>query len=146
MGRVKVPLKSRIKKEALLRDFQDLARELNRIPDSNDIDEASKAGKCASYTTYARTFFFLTSLYREAGMPIEAKVDGRRYTYDDLMDQLLNLRRKLGRRLTESDVRKAMREKECARIDSFKRVFKSIDIALMRAEKAFVLLLDEGKN
>lgn len=123
-------------KTELLREFVNLAQDLQRIPSVNDINQAARSGRCAWHTTYFRHFLTIRGLCEEIGLPFNLKGRGS-YTDDDLIGQLVKLRAKLQRRVTLEDVKKAAREKEGAQICSFKRVFGSVSIALLKAEREY---------
>jgi hypothetical protein len=56
-------------REELLSQLRDLAKELRRIPVVADLNEASKARKCASWPVFKRVFGSFVKARDEAGLP-----------------------------------------------------------------------------
>ena len=119
-----------VSKLVLVQQLQSLAGELKRTPRMRDITEAARQEKCASYAAFTKAFGTLQNALKVAKLPLNFNQE---FTDNQLIAQLQDLSRALGRPLTEVDVLKASRAGTCARLATFKRVFGSPRDAFQKA-------------
>lgn len=117
-------------RESLPQQLQALSNELGRVPRTRDIEEANRAGKCASVKTFRRVFGSLSKAFRFADLSPRKRGFGR----DDLITQLKSLARELGRTPGIKDVEEGSKAGKCAGPSAFYRVFGSFLSALEVAD------------
>ncbi|OGE83386.1 MAG: hypothetical protein A2846_00605 [Candidatus Doudnabacteria bacterium RIFCSPHIGHO2_01_FULL_49_9] len=131
-------------KEVLVQYLRDLAEELGRPPEGDDVIEAAKKGKCPSLTTFKETFGSFIIALREARLLLDRK--------RKLLLQLYRLWKQRARKtLTIKDIQDYGGQKH-GRMGSaghFVNVFGSLEIAIQRFDKYVMLrlqLLEELKT
>jgi len=127
LGSVHQPL---ILKSILIHQLQSLAVELKRTPTMSDIMDAARQEKCAPYRAFTNAFGTLQNALKAAKLPLNYNQE---FTEKQLIAQLRDLSRALGRPLTQRDVLNASKAGTCARLATFKRVFGSSGAAFQRA-------------
>jgi len=117
-------------KSVAIHQLRSLAVELKKTPTVNDIVAAAKQRKCPSITTIRQLFGGMAKALKESRLPPQRLQE---FNEDELIDQLRNLSRALGRPLTRRDVKKAGKAGTCARLVTFQRVFGSAGNAFRKA-------------
>jgi superfamily II DNA or RNA helicase len=125
----------RYSEDRLINELKALRDELGRIPMSADLENASRAGKCASATTYSTHFGSHNLALKAAGMIEEAvkysfagnKKTGSRLGYgeQELIQQLQALHMKLKRVPTRKEISEHSKTGECASCATFQNFFGS---------------------
>jgi superfamily II DNA or RNA helicase len=113
-------------KEILVKQLQDLAKELGYTPTLDDVGKASAQGKCASAMALFQHFGSFNGALTAAGF----EVNQEGYERDQLVIQLQSLSTRLGRTPRAGDVAEA---EDCASLDTFYRHFGSFNNALIAA-------------
>ncbi|HKF55694.1 MAG TPA: hypothetical protein VKJ45_09630, partial [Blastocatellia bacterium] len=98
-------------KSVAIHQLRSLAVELKKTPTVNDIVAAAKQRKCPSITTIRQLFGGMAKALKESRLPPQRLQE---FNEDELIDQLRNLSRALGRPLTRRDVKKAGKAGTCA--------------------------------
>lgn len=114
-------------REMLIAQLQRLAKEIGRIPTTDDIRQASRLGKIASFSTFHNKFGSITSAQEAAGMtPSKTNM---RCTSAELISQLKLLAEELGWTPTDADIRRASRLGKIAGSSTFRERFGSFAAA-----------------
>lgn len=116
-------------KEILIKQLQDLAKELGRTPTGEEVSSASVAGKTASLKRFQELFGSFNAALREAGLPLNWQL----YTDEELLSQLQALAKEMGKTPTLGDVEKASAQGKCASAMAFFQHFGSFNAALIAA-------------
>ena len=150
-----------VHKGMLIKQLQDLTRQLGRTPTNDDIDEASKSREMSSRKTYVNHFGSMRAACEEAHLDrflskrIPAKEPSsrnvsrrRRYTREQLVEDLQKLTRKLKRIPTKLDINRASRAKECAGANTYVKRFGGMNavVKVGGLKKILVQLEAEAKN
>ncbi len=106
-----------------------LANELNRTPTDDDINEASKIGKCVSLSTYRKRFGSWSGALREAGLELSTYHKSEEETLADLR----KLAEELGRIPTFKEVNEAAKTGKYPSGATYYQKFGSFTEALVRA-------------
>jgi hypothetical protein len=103
---------------------------LGKVPTYEDIRRAARQGKCAGYKVFRARCGTLEQLRKAAGL-----VQGprRKYTRQQLIDQLKKLAAKLGRSPLATELIAASRRGECATIETLRSYFGTYNKALVAA-------------
>ena len=123
----------RFTREELIAQYRSLHKELGKLPTYEDIQRAAREGKCAGYKVFRSRCGTLEQLREAAGL---ASRERRRYTRQQLIDQLKKLAAKLGRTPFAKDLIQSSREHDCATIQTFTRYFGTYNKALTAAGMA----------
>lgn len=118
-----------VSKLVLVHQLQSLSVQLKRTPTMNDIINAARQEKCASYHAFTKAFGTLQNALKVAKLPLNYNQD---FSETALIAQLRDLSGAVGRPLTQRDVLKASRAGTCARLATFKRVFGSPGAAFQK--------------
>ena len=115
-----------------------LAEELKRVPTGDDISERFVAGETPSLKEILKIFGSLRRARAAAGISYtgakkKSSIYWRRYTPEQLIEQLRNLHQELGRRPTDRDLNRASRAGKCAASTTFRRVFGGLQKAYKQA-------------
>jgi transposase-like protein len=97
--------------DELIAQLKDLGKKLGRPPTRADIDRAHKDKLCASSTTFYLRFGGLLEAYRRAGL--KKTNERRRYTDEEIIAAVRQLKGKLGRFPGDEDLRKASKAGKC---------------------------------
>jgi hypothetical protein len=121
-----------IDKGMLIKQLRNLTKRLGRVPTNDDIDQASQSRELSSRKTYVNHFGSMRAASEEARLDrflpktIPAKELSsrnvsrrRRYTPEQLVEDLQKLTRKLKRIQTKLDINRASRAKECAGANTY---------------------------
>ncbi|MCA1021653.1 homing endonuclease associated repeat-containing protein [Halobacillus litoralis] len=87
----------------MLDKYIELAKILERTPSSRDIDQYSKQGFCSSMKTYESHFGSLFALQKQSGLT--PTVVGRNKTKQEMLEDLTNLSKELGRTPSQNDLK-----------------------------------------
>ncbi|HYL97961.1 MAG TPA: hypothetical protein VEZ90_03320, partial [Blastocatellia bacterium] len=117
-------------KEDLVAQYRALQKELGRVPTYYDVIQAAREGKCAGWKVFRTTCGTLQEVRRAAGLPREAQ---RKYTQQQMLDQLRRLAARLGRSPMGIEVIAACRRGECADVQTFRKNFGTYNAALKAA-------------
>ncbi|HYM00975.1 MAG TPA: hypothetical protein VEZ90_18600 [Blastocatellia bacterium] len=115
---------------AIIQDLQALARKLNRTPTTSDINGAHTRGIRLSIYAVKKAFGSLTAALKAAKLPLTYKQE---FTEHQLIDQLRDLSRSLGRPIVRSDILSAWKRGTCARPATFQKVFGTTGKAIQKA-------------
>jgi hypothetical protein len=107
-------------KAVIIQQLQSLAVELNRTPTGADIKAAHRRGKCVSLRAARKAFGTIREAQKAAKLPLRKHQE---FTKQQLIAQLQDLSRVLGRPLVRKDVRTAARAGTCANLVTFARAF-----------------------
>ncbi len=107
-------------KSVLIHHLRLLAVELKRTPTTKDIVIAARQKKCPFPKTIRNAFGTITQALKAAKLPTRSHQE---FTREQLIAQLQDLSRALGRPVTRRDVRKAGKAGICARLVTFARTF-----------------------
>ncbi|MBT3282920.1 DEAD/DEAH box helicase family protein [bacterium] len=118
-------------KEVLIQQLKDLAKELGRVPMTREVNKASKKGVCATAETFANIFGSFNKALIEAKLGVNIR---KGYSKKELIPLLQKLAKKLGRTPKTEDVMKASERRECASLQTFKRLFGTFNKALIEAK------------
>lgn len=125
--------------ERLIQELKALGENLGRAPMGSDIRSGSKQGKCPSLSTYQAEFGTFTQALEAAGFEVvKRRGKARVFTQDELLKEIISLRLKLGRRVDKDDVKMAHRKSKFPSVETLRTHFGSADLALLKAEKAFL--------
>lgn len=116
-----------------------LAAELKRVPTGDDIAKRFIAGETPSLKEILKIFGSVRRARAAAGISYtgansKSTVYWRRYTPEQLIEQLRGLSKELGRRPTDRDLNRASRAGHCAASTTFRRVFGGLQDAYLKAE------------
>jgi hypothetical protein len=117
--------------EELLEQLRSLAVEIGKLPSHIDVREASKAGKCASASTFQQRFGSVANARDEAGLGNSRPTI---YNTEILLSQLKSLADKLGRTPSISDMEKSCEEGLIASLPTFINHFGSYKAACKAAK------------
>ena len=117
-------------KSVLIHHLRNLAVELKRTPTTKDIVIAARQKKCPFPKTIRNAFGTITEALRAAKLPTRSHQE---FTKEQLIAQLQDLSRALGRPLTRRDVKKAGKAGVCARLVTFARAFGTPSNAFRQA-------------
>lgn len=81
-------------KEDMIKKYQDLHNQLERVPSAQDVDEASSRGECYGSKTYSTYFGGITEVQKICGYKLS-----RRYAYSkqELIEDILFMEKEMGR-------------------------------------------------
>lgn len=119
-------------REGLVRDLQQLAQELGRVPTTVDLKRGGEKGGYFTEGVYQRVFGSFDAALEAAGME-PYRVRRTVYTAEALKQQLLTLQKALGHAPRVCDVNAAKKQGECANASTFAKVFGSFNNALNSA-------------
>lgn len=114
----------------MLEGLRELGRRLGRTPTKEDWRRHYRELRMRSPEVYTRHFGSWTEAIRQAGLPAIVK---QTFTRRELIDQLQNLSRELGRSLLPRDIAEAKRKHHCANVRTFALKFGSVPKALKEA-------------
>lgn len=117
----------RFDRENLLSQYRALSKKLGRPATIPDLEEASERGECVGYSSFKTRLGGLEQTRLEAGF---GRVPRRKFTRQELIDQLKELAKKLGRSPTMDDIRQASARRETAALKTFRSYFGSHNRAL----------------
>lgn len=117
-------------KSVAIHQLRALAVELKKTPTVIDITVGARQKKCPSMNTIRKLFGTSTKALRAAKLPPQRNQE---FTEQDLIAQLQDLSRALGRHVNRRDIKKAGRAGTCARLVTFRRVFGNTETALRKA-------------
>jgi hypothetical protein len=120
----------RFTRAELIAQYTALHKDLGRLPTYDDIHRAAREGKCAGYKTLRRQCGTLQQLRRAAGLTHNSR---RKYSEQQLLEQLKRLAAKLGRTPIAIELIAAAREGDCADIATFRSYFGTFNKALKAA-------------
>lgn len=120
-------------REELLIQLKGLGRKLGRKPTDRDINAASRARETACAMTFKLEFGTLIEAYKMAGFRVR---NPREYTMAELIEQLRNLTRSIGKLPHWSDVERASKTGLCASPSTIYYRFGGIENAKRRARLA----------
>ncbi|HEU4388395.1 MAG TPA: hypothetical protein VFV34_11400 [Blastocatellia bacterium] len=107
-------------KSVVIHQLRSLAVELKKTPTAMDIAAGARRNRCPSLNTVRTAFGTVTLALKAAKLPTRRHQE---FTREQLIQQLRDLSRALGRPLTRKDVKKAGKAGTCARLVTFARVF-----------------------
>src|SRR5262249_25280286 len=113
-----------------IHQLRTLAVELRKTPTANDIIAGARQKKCPSINVINDLFGGVVAAGKAAGLPPERNQE---FTEHELIAQLQDLARALGRHVTRRDVRRAGKAGTCARLVTFRGVFGNADNAFRKA-------------
>lgn len=116
----------------IVQQLKALSKALGRTPKKEDIAQASKRREVVSMQQIRDKFGDLASALEAAGMTPTQK---RGWTDDQLLDQLILLWDRLGRKPSTKDVMAAASRQECVSVKTFVHRFKGLGVALQHAEQ-----------
>lgn len=96
----------------------------------SDLQAGARQQECASYSEFREAFGGLQNALKAARLPLNYNQE---FTEQELIAQLQDLSRALGRPITTKDVVKAGKAGTCARLETFKRKFGSAGKAFQKA-------------
>lgn len=108
-----------------------LAVELKKTPTVRDVHSAARQKKCPSMGTLRKLFGRMSEALNAAKLPQQRN---QVFTEEQLIAQLQDLARALGRHVNRRDIKKAGKAGTCARLVTFRRVFGNTETALRKAE------------
>ncbi|MBI4128862.1 MAG: DEAD/DEAH box helicase [Parcubacteria group bacterium] len=108
--------------EELIAQLKRLKKKLGRVPGDRDINAASMRGECSSPGAFRRAFGSIPNAQRAAGMRPHRATN---VSSQELIAQLKQLKKKLGRVPTGRDINAASKRGECAGLSAFSRAFGS---------------------
>jgi len=120
----------RYSRDELIAQYRTLYKEIGRPPTYEDIRRAAAESKCAGYKVFRQRCGTLTQLREAAGLTQEPR---RRYSRQELIDQLKGLAAKVGRTPLAKELIAACRRGECADIQTLCRYFGGYNAALKAA-------------
>lgn len=120
----------RFERKNLLSQYRALSKKLGRPATIPDLEEASERGECAGYHSFKARLGGLEQTRLEAGF---GRVPRRKFTRQELIDQLKSLAKKLGRTPTARDVMEASIRRETAGVKTFRMYFGAHNTALREA-------------
>ena len=123
-------------REELLTQLRSLAQKLGRTPTARDVEAASSRGECASSKTFTIRFGTYNSAVESLGLKINQP---RPYGRGQLIAQLQELTRKLGKLPSQKELRQASKAKLCAGETTFRYHFGTITAAREAARCDLVL-------
>ena len=148
-----------VDKRMLIKQLQDLTRHLGRVPTNDDIDQASQSREVSSRKTYVNHFGSMRAASEEARLDrflpknIPAKERSsrnvsrwRRYTREQLVEDLQKLTRKLNRIPTKLDINRASRANECAGANTYVERFGGMNAVVRVGGLKRILLQLEAEE
>lgn len=130
--------KQHYSKEQLIEQLKKLTKMHGRLPTGVEVTHAAKSGEYAKLHIFTQTFGSLRKAFKAAGFKIELEHQCR-YTSQELIIQLQNLTKRLGRIPGMRDVDAARKEKFCTGYESFKRIFGNLEAARKAANLELIL-------
>lgn len=109
-------------RDKLIADLQELGRKLGRTPTTRDITLGSRRRFCRLPNIYASEFGSITKAQAAAGF--EPNIMNR--TREQMVADLQELGRKLGRTPTSADIARGSKERLCQSRNTYARVFGSV--------------------
>jgi hypothetical protein len=116
----KIRIIARYTKAQMIEQMQALGRKLGRRPTDREMNAASTRGEMASAGTIVREFGSAKAAYEAAGFDVR---DIRRRTKDDIIKEMRQLTRKLGRLPLSADIEAASARFECAALGTINHHF-----------------------
>jgi superfamily II DNA or RNA helicase len=113
-------------KEELVLQLKKESEKLGRVPHAKDLSRASREGRTADMTTFVSAFGSWNGAILAAGFKRNKRYD---FTKEELIQQLKNESKKIGKTPSANDLNRASKEKRTASITVFKRVFGSLENA-----------------
>jgi transposase-like protein len=107
----------------LILELRAVAQRLGRTPQARDITERSKEGRGNSLNTYRAVFGTFTEAIRRARLTRDYP---KAYPPEQMLAELLSLRKKLGRPILKPDIAKASKKGKVPSIYFLRRAFGSI--------------------
>jgi hypothetical protein len=123
-------------REQILTQLRSLAEELGRTPTLADIYAACSKGKCASPKIFIEYFGSYNAAVQVIGLKLNRP---SRYRRGQLIAQLQDLTRKLGKLPSNKDLRRASKEGLCASARTFENYFGTVTAARDAARCDLVL-------
>lgn len=127
--------------EVLIEQLQNEARRLGHTPSFKDVQRASKEGRMVSTSVYIKKFGSYNNVLVEAKLPQNMKYE--KYSKSELIEQLKNEAKLLGRTPTKKDIEKASMEKRMA---SFTTIQNAYDGSINNALRTAGLIINNAHN
>ena len=117
-------------KSVIIHQLRALAVALKRTPTAKDIRDAYLQKKCPSLHAVRAGFGSVTAALKAARLPLRKNQE---FTEQELIAQLQDMSKELGRPLFRRDLAKPAKEGTCAAKATFRRVFGTLNNAFVRA-------------
>lgn len=124
-----------VTRDLLITQLRTLTQHLGHAPSSTEINEGSRAGRCASLSTFIKEFGGIPLARAAANLPtFQSRGSTHKLPKEEIVKQLRRLWRKIGRVPEWEDIRQASIRKEIVSTGTLRDRFGTVHAALVAAK------------